>query len=430
MQRRQQPAHSSSDGPPSSGSVPAGERLAWLVGVQRALAGGPLEDCLPAFAAALTARVPADLVVVARFEAGVSALVQLGAAGRVEQPARLAPIEPLMRRDDTRTAGALFVEASTAPRLSQWARSAVLVPLVAHDAAIGALIVLSQGDDLAPGGASESVRWALGVVAEPVALALQTTLLFSRLREQTQRWESIFDAMDEIVLDVDAAGRVRHANRAAHRRLSSTGAGGLVDRSASALFGDQVLPSSDAPRKPLVGPQGEPLAATYLALPGGGAALVVRDARPTAGAGSSPRLRPTPPRGVSVVPGRRARVLVVDDEQSILRALTRTLGRAHEVVTATDGEAALAILRAEAGKFDVVISDVQMPRLLGTDLYRAVLAEFPSLAERMLLMTGGVFGQDVEAFLAELGTRVLRKPFDPEELRRTVERVLERGTRR
>jgi CheY-like chemotaxis protein len=428
MQSRPTPAKTSSDGPPSSSPVPAGERLAWLVGVQRALAGGPLEDCLLAFATALADRVPADLVVVARFEAGVSALHQLGAAGRTEHPARLAPLEPLMRREDMRTAGAVFVDAAIVARLTPWARSAVLVPLVAHDAAIGALIVLSQSDALASAVASESVRWAIGVVAEPVALALQTTLLFSRLREQTQRWESIFDAMDEIVLDVDAGGRVRHANRAAHRRLGATGRG-LVDRPATSLFGDQLLPSAESPRKPLVGPQGEPLAATYLALPGGGAALVVRDARPT-GATSASRLRPTPPRGMSVVPGRRARVLVVDDEQSILRALTRTLGRAHEVVTATDGEAALAILRAEDGHFDVVISDVQMPRLLGTDLYRAVRAEFPALAERMLLMTGGVFGQEVETFLAELGTRVLRKPFDPEELRRTVERVLERGGRR
>jgi CheY-like chemotaxis protein len=428
MSRPQDAAHSQQDGPPSSAPVPASDRLAWLVSVQRALAGGSLEDCLPAFANALSARVPADLAIVARFAAGTSALLQVTAAGsKNAEPLALEPLETHLRREDARSAGVIFVEPETATQLAPWARSGCIVPLVAHDAAIGALVILSQSDELSTRRASESVRWAIGVAAEPVALALQTTLLFSQLREQTRRWESIFDAMDEIVLDVDANGRIRQSNRAAIRRLSPT-SGSLVDRLAAALFPGQQLPSPEAPRRPLVGPQGEPLAASWLVLPGGGAAIVVRDARPANA--TPPRLRPTPPRGISsVVPGRRARLLVVDDEQSILRALTRTLGRAHDVVTANDGEAALAILRAEQGRFDVVISDVQMPRLAGTDLYRAVKDEFPQLAERMLLMTGGVFGREVESFLAELGTRVLRKPFDPEELRRTVERVLERAAR-
>lgn len=428
MSRSQDAAQTQQDGPPSSAPVPASDRLAWLVSVQRALAGGSLEDCLPAFANALGARVPADLALVARFAAGTSELVQVTAAGpKSSDPLALEPLETHLRREDARTAGVIFLEPETATQLAAWARSGCLVPLVAHDAAIGALVILSHADELTARRASESVRWAIGVAAEPVALALQTTLLFSQLRDQTRRWESIFDAMDEIVLDVDANGRIRQSNRAAIRRLAPT-SGSLVDRLAAALFPGQQLPSPEAPRRPLVGPQGEPLAASWLVLPGGGAAIVVRDARPANA--TPPRLRPTPPRGISsVVPGRRARVLVVDDEQSILRALTRTLGRAHDVVTANDGEAALAILRAEHGRFDVVISDVQMPRLPGTELYRAVKAEFPELAERMLLMTGGVFGREVEGFLAELGTRVLRKPFDPEELRRTVERVLERAAR-
>ncbi|MGZ3478365.1 MAG: response regulator, partial [Polyangiales bacterium] len=66
-------------------------------------------------------------------------------------------------------------------------------------------------------------------------------------------------------------------------------------------------------------------------------------------------------------------------------------------------------------------TDVQMPRMNGVDLYRAVEREFPSVAERVLFMTGGVFAAEVEQFLRGVKHRVLRKPFDPDLLRRTID---------
>jgi CheY-like chemotaxis protein len=114
-------------------------------------------------------------------------------------------------------------------------------------------------------------------------------------------------------------------------------------------------------------------------------------------------------------------VLIVDDEPNILRAVSRTIARSHEVVTANDGDDALDLIRRDPRGFDAVMTDVQMPRMSGVELYRALEREFPALADRVLFMTGGVFAAEVEMFLRGLTRRVLRKPFDPDLLRRLVD---------
>ena len=114
-------------------------------------------------------------------------------------------------------------------------------------------------------------------------------------------------------------------------------------------------------------------------------------------------------------------MLIVDDEPSILRAVSRTLGRSHDVETATDGDEALEMIRRDPLRFDAVMTDVQMPRMNGVDLFRAIEREFPAVADRVLFMTGGVFASDVEQFLRTVKHRVLRKPFDPDLLRRAID---------
>jgi two-component system, NtrC family, sensor kinase len=117
----------------------------------------------------------------------------------------------------------------------------------------------------------------------------------------------------------------------------------------------------------------------------------------------------------------RGRVLIVDDEPTILRAVARTLSRYHDVTTAADGDEALRILRGADPPFDAVITDIQMARVGGLELFRAIEKEIPGLAERVLFMTGGVFTGEIDQFLRSLKQRVLRKPFDPDLLRRAID---------
>jgi len=107
--------------------------------------------------------------------------------------------------------------------------------------------------------------------------------------------------------------------------------------------------------------------------------------------------------------GMRGRVLVVDDDASIVRIIRRFL-RDHDVATASDGRSALAILETTTD-FDLVLCDVVMPVMGGVEFWSEVAARHPSLLERVVLMTGGARSAADEMFLASGVVRVLRKPF-------------------
>ena len=108
---------------------------------------------------------------------------------------------------------------------------------------------------------------------------------------------------------------------------------------------------------------------------------------------------------------RRARVLVIDDEVSIGRALGRALGRLHDVVTLTSGKEALARI-AGGERFDTIFSDLMMPEVTGMDIHEELSRFAPDQATRMIFITGGAFTERGRAFLAAVPNARLNKPFD------------------
>ena len=112
-------------------------------------------------------------------------------------------------------------------------------------------------------------------------------------------------------------------------------------------------------------------------------------------------------------------VLVVEDEAALAAAVADSLRDAGYLVNlAADGEAALDMIKE--GPFDVVICDLKMPRLDGKAFYRALAAVRPTLARRVIFVTGDVAGTDAERFLNETGCRWLAKPFRLADLLRAV----------
>ncbi|WP_298828731.1 PAS domain-containing sensor histidine kinase [uncultured Piscinibacter sp.] len=114
-----------------------------------------------------------------------------------------------------------------------------------------------------------------------------------------------------------------------------------------------------------------------------------------------------------------ARVLVVDDEAEIaelMRAMLESAG--FEVATAESGAVALELL--EEARFDAIVCDLRMPDMDGTALWREVNERQPSLARRLLFVTGDMLSPGAEAFLAESGCGSLDKPFGRADL---VDRV-------
>jgi PAS domain S-box-containing protein len=130
-----------------------------------------------------------------------------------------------------------------------------------------------------------------------------------------------------------------------------------------------------------------------------------------------PRAQPSLP--VQPV-GRRLRILLVDDEPSVVRALQRAL-REHELVVAFSGSEALEVL--DSGQtFDIVFCDLMMAQLSGMEVYETVRKRYPGIQDRFVFMTGGAFTQQAKDFLGSVPNPVVEKPFDIRALRALVSR--------
>jgi CheY-like chemotaxis protein len=135
---------------------------------------------------------------------------------------------------------------------------------------------------------------------------------------------------------------------------------------------------------------------------------------PTA-AGVPEKAAPAP----AALASRTARVLVVDDDPLVGSSLRRTLQPEHEVIVLTRAvEAKERIERGE--RFDVIFCDVMMPEMSGEQLFRAVSGSNPAVAEKFLFLTGGAFTPEANAFVAEVKSRCLEKPFEPARIRALV----------
>ena len=113
-----------------------------------------------------------------------------------------------------------------------------------------------------------------------------------------------------------------------------------------------------------------------------------------------------------MAPHTPKRILVIDDELSIVRALARLLQRdGYMVATAGNGRHALAALQAQ--RSDVILGDLRMP----------------ALCQRMIFLTGESTAADSQTFLAQCGRPWLGKPYPIAALRRAIQQVLEYATR-
>ena len=121
------------------------------------------------------------------------------------------------------------------------------------------------------------------------------------------------------------------------------------------------------------------------------------------------------------VAGRRGRILVVDDEQAVVRAVSRILSDEHDVVTVVTAREALALC-ARGETFDLILCDLMMPEMTGMDLHQELSRMAPDQANRMIFLTGGAFTPKARRFLSETPKEHLEKPFDSTHLRASVRR--------
>ena len=121
-----------------------------------------------------------------------------------------------------------------------------------------------------------------------------------------------------------------------------------------------------------------------------------------------------------------SRVLIVDDEPTVARALQRALGRQHEVDIAGDARRGLEMLNAPPG-YDVVFCDILMPGMDGMRFAEEAVGYDPRMAERLIMMSGNV----VEGGTARLADGrelyTLGKPFELVDVMQLVDRMVAGG---
>jgi len=117
-------------------------------------------------------------------------------------------------------------------------------------------------------------------------------------------------------------------------------------------------------------------------------------------------------------------VLVVDDEDAILRLLTRALRGRARVLTARDGAEAIRILGSD-DDVDGVFCDMMMAEVSGMEVWRWIRSNRPELLPRTRMITGGVFTGEARAFVLENQPNMLEKPFSVRDVRDCLARMLE-----
>jgi two-component system response regulator VanR len=114
----------------------------------------------------------------------------------------------------------------------------------------------------------------------------------------------------------------------------------------------------------------------------------------------------------------KKKILVVDDDSIIVRLVTEILeGQGFVVETASDGLTGFG--KIKKNRYDVIISNQDMPRMKGHELYLEVKKLSPDLSKRIIFISG-----DITDFIKSTGNRFLAKPFSHQQLKAAVDEII------
>ena len=122
--------------------------------------------------------------------------------------------------------------------------------------------------------------------------------------------------------------------------------------------------------------------------------------------------------------GQKKKILIVDDERDIVKAvMIRLQGAGYEVVTAFDG--AQGVFMAHKEKPDLIILDIRMPAGNGFSVAQKLKNSIQTFTIPVIFLTGSP-DKDAEEKAMALGARFyIKKPYDPEELLDAIKRAME-----
>ena len=110
-------------------------------------------------------------------------------------------------------------------------------------------------------------------------------------------------------------------------------------------------------------------------------------------------------------------ILVVDDNEDLANSIKSLLSfKNYNVTTASDGKEALEKIKSQ--KFDLILMDIRMPNMNGIEAVKKIKDINPELF--IVMMTGEAGDEEVEKALHEGGYAILRKPFSPDKLLKSI----------
>ncbi len=118
----------------------------------------------------------------------------------------------------------------------------------------------------------------------------------------------------------------------------------------------------------------------------------------------------------------RYRLLVVDDEPMMVRAIERLLAGEYDLVATTDPVDAVERVRSGL-RFDAILCDLMMPTMSGMEVYESIRGIEPEQARRIVFMTGGAFTPRALEFLASVSNARIEKPLERSSLRAAIRSI-------
>ena len=119
----------------------------------------------------------------------------------------------------------------------------------------------------------------------------------------------------------------------------------------------------------------------------------------------------------------RRKILIVDDEPSVLNSLKRTLRKEHDVILSQDGFSAIQVLNEQ--EIAVIIADQRMPKMNGVTLLEKAMEIQPDTAR--ILVTGY---SDIQAVIDAINEGnvyyYIHKPWEPEDVRLIIRQAIDR----
>ncbi|NTV64796.1 MAG: response regulator, partial [Oscillochloris sp.] len=124
-------------------------------------------------------------------------------------------------------------------------------------------------------------------------------------------------------------------------------------------------------------------------------------------------------------PEQSLSILVVDDEEPVIRLISRLLhDLGHQPTVTLSGAEALNILSRQS--FDIILTDVRMPGMSGFELLSIIRARDTDLADRVIFITGDTLSPTTREHLEQSGSLCLPKPFSINQLEAVIQQVLKR----